>query len=88
MYAPASGMEHYHNAFPGGYVDHVIRVFQCAHKVYESWGDMGADMSGYTPEELSFAAIKPRFRENWRYGLSILRTKSIRVASKESGKDI
>ncbi len=57
MYAPASGMEHYHNAFPGGYVDHVIRVFKCAHKVYESWSDMGADMSGYTLEELSFAAI-------------------------------
>lgn len=54
---PASSMEHYHNAFAGGYVDHVLRVIACAEKLYESWSEMGADMSGYTIEELRFAAM-------------------------------
>ena len=54
---PASSMAHFHNAFAGGYVDHVLRVIACAEKLYESWSEMGADMSGYTIEELRFAAM-------------------------------
>ena len=54
---PASSMAHFHNAFAGGYVDHVLRVIDCAEKLYESWTEMGADMSGYTIEELRFAAM-------------------------------
>ena len=27
---PASSIDHYHNAFEGGYVDHVLRVIKCA----------------------------------------------------------
>jgi hypothetical protein len=54
---PASSMAHFHNAFAGGYVDHVLRVIDCAEKLYKSWGEMGADMSGYTIEELRFAAM-------------------------------
>ena len=54
---PASSMAHFHNAFAGGYVDHVLRVIACAEKLYESWSEMGADMSGYTLEELRFAAM-------------------------------
>ncbi len=57
MFAPASGIEHYHNCFVGGYVDHVIRVTKCADQLYALWRGMGADMSGYTREELMFAAI-------------------------------
>ena len=30
MFAPASGNINYHNAFVGGYVDHVLRVAKCA----------------------------------------------------------
>ena len=30
---PASSIDHYHNAFEGGYVDHVLRVIKCAKKV-------------------------------------------------------
>ena len=55
--APASSFNHYHNAFPGGYVEHVLRVIKCAKKVYALWTDMKADMSGYTYEELIFTAL-------------------------------
>ena len=57
MLMPASSFEHFHNCFAGGYVDHIIRVMDCAHKVYHSWKDMGSDCSGYTYEELMFAAL-------------------------------
>jgi len=55
--APASSVDHYHNSFPGGYVDHVLRVIRCAKEVYKLWTSMGADMSGYTREELMFVAL-------------------------------
>ena len=54
---PASSIDHYHNAFEGGYVDHVLRVIKCAQQVYNLWQGMGADMSGYTQEELLFVAL-------------------------------
>lgn len=53
---PASSIEYYHNAFAGGYVDHVLRVAKCAETLHRTWTDMGADMSGYTLQELLFAA--------------------------------
>ena len=55
--APASSTDHFHNAFQGGYVEHVLRVIKCAKHVYNLWKDMGADMSGYTKEELIFTAL-------------------------------
>ena len=54
---PASSFDHYHNAFEGGYVDHVLRVIKCADEVHALWTKMGADMSGYTYEELIFVAL-------------------------------
>ena len=57
MMAPASGIEHFHNCFPGGYVDHVLRVMSCAERLYSQWEEMGADMSNYTHEELMFCAL-------------------------------
>ena len=57
MLAPASGIEHFHNCFAGGYVDHVLRVIKCSEMLYGSWDEMGADMSGYTFEELMFCAL-------------------------------
>ena len=54
---PASSMAHFHNAFAGGYIDHVIRVMNCTHELYNLWTKLGADMSGYTLEELMFAAM-------------------------------
>lgn len=56
MIMPASSTDHHHNAFPGGYVDHVIRVVECALKLKELWTSMGAIVD-YTDEELVFAAM-------------------------------
>ena len=57
MLAPASGIEHFHNCFAGGYVDHVLRVMDCTERLYIQWEEMGADMSGYTKEEIMFCAL-------------------------------
>jgi hypothetical protein len=57
MMMPASHKKEYHNAFPGGYVDHVLRVIDCALKLNDVWITMGVDDSTYTKEELVFAAL-------------------------------
>ena len=54
---PASHKIEYHNAFPGGYVDHVIRVVNCSLQLNKVWNMMGNDASTYTTEELVFAAL-------------------------------
>jgi hypothetical protein len=54
---PASHKKEYHNSFPGGYVDHVLRVIDCALKLNEVWIEMGVDTSTYTKEELVFSAL-------------------------------
>jgi hypothetical protein len=54
---PAAHKKEYHNAFPGGYVEHVNRVVRCALKQYELWKEEGADISTFTIEELVFSAI-------------------------------
>ena len=54
---PASSVDHFHNAFEGGYVDHVLRVMQCADALYGTWSQLGADMEGFVKEELMFAAM-------------------------------
>ena len=37
VFMPASSMEHFHNAFAGGYVDHVLRVMDCALTLHNTW---------------------------------------------------
>lgn len=54
--APASGKTWYHNAFAGGYVDHVNRVVQYAVKQSALYEEMGGNID-YTLEELVFAAL-------------------------------
>ena len=54
---PASHKKEYHNAFPGGYVDHVIRVVESAIHLSKLWEKMGCDMSTFTNEELIFSAL-------------------------------
>ena len=54
---PASSIAHFHNAFAGGYVDHILRVMFCARTLHNTWELAGADVSGYTMEELMFAAM-------------------------------
>lgn len=53
---PASHKKAYHNCFPGGYVDHVIRVITAAFKVHKVWQEMGTKDT-YTEEELFVAAL-------------------------------
>jgi len=54
---PAAHKKEYHNAFPGGYIEHVNRVVECSLKLHELWAEIGADTSTYTVEELVFSAI-------------------------------
>ena len=54
--APASGKSWYHNAFAGGYVDHVNRVVQYAFKQMALYKEMGGTVD-FTEEELAFSAL-------------------------------
>ena len=56
MMMPAASIDHHHNTFPGGYVDHVMRVIDCALKLKNLWAETGAHIN-YTDEELVFAAL-------------------------------
>ena len=57
MLMPAAHKKEYHNAFPGGYVEHVNRVVRCALKQAQLWEEEGCDMTTFTTEELVFSAI-------------------------------
>ena len=54
--APASGKTWYHNAFAGGYVEHVNRVVEYAVKQMKLYQEMGGNVD-FTEEELVFAAL-------------------------------
>ncbi len=54
--APASSRAAFHNSFPGGYVDHVVRVVEAAIQLRDLWFRMGATVN-FTQEELVFAAL-------------------------------
>ena len=57
MLMPASHKKEYHNAFPGGYVEHVNRVIKAALELHKVWESFGVDTSTYTVEELVFSAM-------------------------------
>jgi hypothetical protein len=57
MLMPAAHKKEYHNAFPGGYVEHVLRVIRCAIHQSALWELEGADMTTFTTEELVFSAL-------------------------------
>lgn len=54
--SPASTKPSFHNAFAGGYIDHVNRVVHCALKTKQLWQEMGATID-FTDEELVFVAL-------------------------------
>jgi hypothetical protein len=54
--SPASTKISHHNAFAGGYLDHVIRVTEAA-LVFEKVWDKFGQSKNYTTEELAFAAL-------------------------------
>ena len=56
MFAPASSKEHFHNAFPGGYVEHVLNITRAVKSVYQTWKDHGAHIN-FTEEEMIFATL-------------------------------
>ena len=56
MLMPASHKKEYHNAFPGGYIEHVNRVIQAALEFNKVWVKFGVGIN-YTEEELVFSAM-------------------------------
>lgn len=54
--APASGKVHYHNAFPGGYLDHVVHVADTAMKMATIYKAVGGEVD-FTKQELVFSAL-------------------------------
>lgn len=53
---PASTKTSYHNAFPGGHVDHTNRVLTSAFLLKDIWEQQGAIID-FSDEELAFVAI-------------------------------
>jgi hypothetical protein len=56
MIAPASGKAHYHNTFPGGYIDHVLRVIDTTLQISSLYKKMGGTIN-FTKEEAIFSAL-------------------------------
>tara|TARA_Y100000034_G_scaffold53990_1_gene66194 strand:+ start:553 stop:1266 length:714 start_codon:yes stop_codon:yes gene_type:complete len=56
LLAPASGTDYYHNAFPGGYLKHILNVIQFSVKMFKLWKECGAYIN-YTKEEIIFASM-------------------------------
>ena len=56
MFAPASAKAAFHNAMPGGYVEHILHIVNHALQLKELWEKNGA-MINFTDEELVFAAL-------------------------------
>lgn len=54
--APASGKVHYHNTFPGGYIDHVLRVVDTTLQISSLYKKMGGSIN-FTKEEAIFSAL-------------------------------
>jgi len=54
--APASGKTYYHNCFPGGYLDHVLRVCDAAGRVAVTLKNLGGRID-FTKQEMIFAAL-------------------------------
>lgn len=56
LIAPASSKRHFHNSFPGGYLDHVLRVTDIALKMAGLYKSMEGDIN-FTRQELIFTAL-------------------------------
>ena len=54
--APASAVQHYHNAFPGGYLDHVLRVHDISLEMTKTFHAFEGELN-FTPQELQFATL-------------------------------
>lgn len=56
MFAPASSKEHYHNAHPGGYIEHVLNVYNIAMDISILW-KKHSEWNEYTNEEIAFISL-------------------------------
>lgn len=56
MFAPASGKAHFHNAYIGGYLDHVMNVCKNAFKIKGIFAEGGGRVD-FTDEEMFFSAL-------------------------------
>ena len=56
MVSPASGNKNYHNAYEGGYIDHIFNVCKNALKMKKTFEEAGG-VCDFTEEELLFVAI-------------------------------
>jgi hypothetical protein len=56
MVSPASGNVNYHNAYDGGYIDHVMNVVRNSLKVMKLYEEQGGVIN-FTQEELLFSAF-------------------------------
>jgi hypothetical protein len=54
--APASAKVHFHNAYPGGYLDHILRVVELALKMASLYKTSNGYID-FTKQELIFAAL-------------------------------
>jgi hypothetical protein len=59
--APASTYIKFHNAFPGGFLEHTLRVHEFSLRLYETYKKLDMDLSGFTLEELHFSALHHDF---------------------------
>jgi hypothetical protein len=57
MLSPASGKEHYHNAFPGGYLEHTINVVENALLLHEMYVNRKIKTADFSKEEVVFCAL-------------------------------
>ncbi len=55
--APASGRAYYHNAFPGGYVAHVLNIIRWAHSYYNLFQEREMYLDDITADSVTFAAM-------------------------------
>lgn len=56
LIAPASGKLHFHSAYPGGYIDHVMNVCKNAFNIKKLF-ETGGGRINFTDEELFFSAL-------------------------------
>ena len=54
--APAAAVQHHHNAFPGGYLDHVLRVYDISVEMTKTFHAFGGELN-FTSQELQFATL-------------------------------
>lgn len=54
--APASSHNHFHNCYPGGYIDHILNVIAASKGVVKLFAKMGGTID-FTKEEMIFTAM-------------------------------